>query len=316
MNKVIILNSTCNYQHAGCSLTMAGLRRLLLLSGATIIFEWDHGRSFQNSLSNFLINNKDTQIVINGEGTFHDDQSYMKDILNFCQPFLDRTSLLNTQFNNIQNKYIDIIRDMKLVQIRNKTDWKTSKIQGIDSIYCPDMLFFSGLSPVLSRAGEYAIFTDSQDAKFTKELWTDYKNFSSKKKWINFHYNEIDSNVFKKYAKKFNTLVTKITPYLHYKLQHRLNKMYLSELIWSLASAKSIHSGRYHAICMAILLQKDFNAYSSNTPKVLNLVKDYTGATQLDGSGPLSIEFNEMKHHSFLKESNESFVELINALNT
>lgn len=316
MKDVILINSTSNYLHAGCSLTMLGLRKLLYYSNLNVIFEVDYGNNFDKNLILFLNKNKDIKIVINGEGTFHGSQDYMVKILEFCKPFLNRTILLNSQMHNLNQDYINYIRDMQLVQIRNKTDCSGLINNGVENaIYCPDMLFFSGLKPLSNFQSNVTIFTDSQDKLQTKAIWRDYVSLKSEKIWVNFHYQQISSSShgfsYRKYLlKNFPNFSSK----LHYKLQHILRKETLSELICTFSSAEKIYTGRYHAVCLAILLKKNFTAFSSNTPKIRNLIFDFIGEENFDDSYPWSINYDENISRNFFIEAEQKFIELKNAL--
>ena len=316
MTDVILINSTANYLHAGCSMTMLGLRKLLHSSNFNIIFEVDHGNQFDEKLISFLHKNEDIKIVINGEGTFHGKQNYMVKILEFCKPFLKRTILLNSQMHKINQNFISYIRDMQLVQIRNKTDWSNLINHGVNAIYCPDMLFFSGIEPPSDKHLNFSVFTDSQDSSQTKLIWRDYASLKSKKIWVNFHYQQISAGSHSfSYRKCFLKNFPGVSSKLHYKLQHILRKETLSDLISTFSSANRIYTGRYHAVCFAILLKKNFTAYSSNTPKIKNLLLDRIGEENLDDSCPWSIDYDENISRNFFIEAEKKFLELKNALN-
>lgn len=316
LKSAVLLNSTGSYTHLGCHLTMTGLRRLAFSSGINIAFEWEHGVDLsETSLASYLDKNPESLIIINGEGTFHSDQPTMLKLLHFCEPYFSRTLLLNSQFFNVSDSVSALVKKLRLVQIRNMNDCRAARSIGINAIYCPDMLFFSGMQSTFGNRQGYSLFVDSHSKNASKLICDQFHRFDKEKRWLNFHYKNIR---LPSRTDKIILGVKKYIPFVgsmnNYRLQNRLNTYLPSKSLEIFDDASTIYTGRYHAVCLALHLKKNIVAFPTNTPKIKNLLVDYMGEEVPSCDGRIQVGYSEEAHKEFIEISNRKYLELSRAL--
>lgn len=282
MRSAIILNSTQTYEHIGCYLTMAGLKSTLQEAGIKTVYEIGTNESAIDDATAFFNLNPDALIVINGEGTFHSDQPYSLRLLEAVKGEEHRVLLLNSQFTNMNATAINCLRKLALVQVRNKFDQMALRAEGVDALFCPDMLFASGIEQfgftVINGFGK--IFTDSHRKDVTEAIWSHYLAERTKKGWINFHYRPLGSP--SRVERMLNNGLFR-SEYalmcLGARLGNRIGRFSLSETLRHFAAADEVITGRYHAVCLAIAFGKPLKFFASNTAKIERLLADVTGTS-------------------------------------
>ncbi len=306
MQKAVLLNNTASYNHLGCYLTVLGLKKLLARCGIDVIYELEVNNTDFERLINVLKGDENTLLIINGEGTLHDDQAYAKALLELSEPFKTRTIILNSQLRNMGDRYISILQSMPLIQLRTMYDYSWCKNNGIKNItYCPDMLFYSGYKPLDNKKiqDNFIVYTDSHSEQETKRLVSIYLKDKRKNKiWVNMHY----------------CYPGKGKPKLKIMLLKGLSKFFPKTFLWRLEAARernisqilrifesadSVITGRYHAACLAIQAKKPLFIAGSNTTKLRDLCNDFDWGEELN-------KFN-IERDSSTKPANYKETELI-----
>ena len=291
MNSAIILNSTSTYLHLGSYLTMVGLKKLLTTLNINIIFEHEVNNYNFSEVLRFYNDNNKPLIIVNGEGTFHDDQPFATSILDFLDKNNIDFMILNSQFRNMSNKYIQIALQSKWIQVRTIKDYKYCKKMGINNLsYCPDMIFYSGI-----KASDYSnnhetgiLFTDSHLIDANKKILSNYLfDDELKKTWINIHFHETSQRNFyyrlkflyySVLHKKINSLNCKTK----LRVLNNLKKTSLSSTLFAFINSKIIVTGRYHGACLSILLKKPLFYSYSNTSKIKDLCDDFSWGYEIN----------------------------------
>jgi len=312
MTEIIILNSTSTYLHLGSYLTMLGLKKLINSLNANIIFEHEvNNYDFSDVIEVYNRSNKPL-IIVNGEGTFHDDQSFAKEILEVLDENKMSFIILNAQFRNMSDKYINIVKTSKLLQVRTQKDYNYCKGKGLENLlYCPDMLFFSGVSEINEiDVFDEILFTDSHVEKASAAIINKFLEKSKfKKKWINIHFRETCSLSFYESFKlrilhKINNKIDKLNTRKQLSVLNNLNKMNFSKTLFAFMNSKLIITGRYHAACLGILLKKPVLYTYSNTSKIKDVCMDFNWGEELN-----------QKNYDCLFEKNSKNIEKINKEN-
>ncbi|MAR89405.1 MAG: hypothetical protein CML06_00780 [Pseudomonadales bacterium] len=279
MKKAVIINSTSTYNHLGCYLTMNGLRRLLHNCSINVIFELEVNNYDFCTVKKLLDENKSCFLIINGEGTIHDDQPYATALLRFAEHYEKRTLILNSQLKNMSSVYIEIMKRFKLVQLRTRADFDYALEAGLKNIaYCPDMLFNSGLEPRnFSKSNKPSVvFTDSHDQEQSKTLFEMYSATPNEvRKWCNIHY--LYTGEKKSSVKSIILyLLAKLAPRLFgYRHLNHISRSSISSTLDTLYEATIIVTARYHTACIGILAGKKIFYGSSNTTKVRDICDDF-----------------------------------------
>ena len=314
MNEAIILNSTSTYLHLGSYLTMVGLKKLLTSININVVFEHEVNNYNFSEVLKFYNDNDKPLIIINGEGTFHDDQVFATSILDFLDKNKIEFMILNSQFRNMSKKYIQIALKSKWIQVRTKKDYNYCKKIGINNLsYCPDMIFYSGI-----KASDHSnnndigvLFTDSHVQVANKDIISNYlvENNELKKTWINIHFYETAlMNAYIRFKILVYSLLHKKINFLSYKMKlsvlNNLKKTSLSSTLFAFINSRIIVTGRYHGACLSILLKKPLLYSYSNTSKIKDLCDDFNWGSEIKEKIDYSIiesEDLEKKHLDIIK---------------
>ena len=103
MKTCILINSTRNVDHIGCKLTVSGLSSILQNCNLKIEYEISIREPNLESLIKSF-GEKVDYLIINGEGTFHDDQVEAVRIIKAINGYEYKTYLMNTQFHNMSHE--------------------------------------------------------------------------------------------------------------------------------------------------------------------------------------------------------------------
>ena len=285
--KAVLFNSTTSSNHLGCYLTSIGLRRLLAESGIEIVFECNVNQYDLSFAKMILDANPTYLVVVNGEGTFHDDQPYAVFLINFLDVLTNKKLLLNSQFKSMGRAHIDKVKRFDLVQARTKIDFEYGLKSGLNNTaYCPDMLFYSGISNSLNSMSDSAkvVITDSHLSSETTRLFDAYKKMEKRAKWVNFHF--LPSGGPKlpaRYKRVVAGAIRKIYSGNYcYRAQNVLSRVDLSTLLADFMSARGVITGRYHGACLAIALNKPLVYGNTNTSKIVDLCDDFGVGLRFD----------------------------------
>ena len=289
MRKIVLLNSTITYNHTGCFLTVTGLKALLSRCNATVVYELEVNNYNFGRARSILEQDNQVLLVINGEGTLHDDQPYARALLQFAEPFAQRTLVLNAQIRDMSDTYVKILKSMRLLQVRTLHDKKWCRENGLDNVlYCPDMIFYSGYEPDIEnqiKTKRYVLYTDSHSNVETKRIVEYYrKDKRPNKIWVNMHYSYPGKGRFiaKLFLLKF---LGKIMPDEFFWRYQGAREKNLSEILEVFNAAECVVTGRYHAACLAIQARAPLLFAGSNTKKIQNLADDFNWGTKLGSQG-------------------------------
>lgn len=291
MTDIIILNSTSTYLHLGSYLTILGLRKLINSLDARIIFEHEVNNKDFSDVLKLYNNSENPLIIVNGEGTFHDDQDFACSLLDFIDINKLNFMILNSQFRNMSEKYIEIIKKAKVLQVRTKKDYYYCEGKQVDNLlYCPDMLFFSGIMSSKKEDSnlDEIILTDSHVQKASLSIIHFFlKNKNYKKRWVNIHFRETSNlDIYQRFKLSLfnflNRFITRLNTKTQLSLLNNLNKTSFSKTLFFFINSKLIITGRYHGACLAILLNKPLLYTYSNTTKIENLCNDFNWGMELN----------------------------------
>jgi hypothetical protein len=250
------------------------LKKILGHVGFNCVFECDVNNYDLKAVEVLLENNKDLLLVVNGEGTFHDDQSYALFLLSFIDKYAERTLLMNTQFKDMPSANVKVLNRLKLFQVRTKKDYLWCSNAGVEGhVYCPDMLFYSGLKNLICPQSHKVIFTDSHDPSESESLFKCYQ-VAKDSEWVNFHYIQAGVKI-QKGSELLRLCALSISLYDEWKYTNWKNRTYLPQLLYKFLSAGCVVTGRYHAACLAILFEKNLYIAGSNTSKISDLCEDF-----------------------------------------
>lgn len=279
MKKVVLLNDTSFENHHGCNIVIENIKRNLekrdikLLRTNPIGKYWKKNKSFLNSLT------QADAVIINAEGTIHDNSDYAYSLLEIVDYINKPCFLINMTYHNNCNKFSKLVSKFTKVYVRETFSKNELEKDNIDSTVVPDMTFYT-LKKDYSLVNEKRIYiTDSYDIKKSEEL---YK--IAEKNKITFlpiispflKYNSLNS-FFKKskyiFFNNYGSFIEKFKV-LKYKYKRFIFVNNEDNLLKNIKNSKFLISSRFHAICLSLHFQVPFVAISSNTFKMESLLND------------------------------------------
>ncbi|MGE0049994.1 MAG: polysaccharide pyruvyl transferase family protein, partial [Arcobacter sp.] len=171
MKKVVLLNDTSFENHHGCNIVIENIKRNLekrdikLLRTNPIGKYWKKNKSFLNSLT------QADAVIINAEGTIHDNSDYAYSLLEIVDCINKPCFLINMTYHNNCNKFSKLVSKFTKVYVRETFSKNELEKDNIDSTVVPDMTFYT-LKKDYSLVNEKRIYiTDSYDIKKSEELY-------------------------------------------------------------------------------------------------------------------------------------------------
>jgi len=260
MKKAIILNDTRRQRaHIGCNEVMKNLTILCRKHQIDIIASIKSTRVLENRLFQKKLDFADL-LIINGEGTFHDNKKPALNFLKAAQIAKQRNKtvwLVNTVWQNNEEfiKYLDVLDK---ISVRESISFEQIKGSYPAAKIIPDLSLYrvdnKAANPL--RAKDW-IFTDSVDMETTSLLRKTAKRYSSS------FYKMSSKHKLRNALKSPRTAPA----YLQSKLTRKLN---ISDIL----NARRVVTGRFHAMLLCAKYGIPFIVIESNTHKVQGVLKD------------------------------------------
>lgn len=251
---VIVLNDTRReINHAGCRQVMRNLYQILSQSDITVIRSYQNPDSIQDPSYQHDLK-KANAVIINGEGSFHDDQPIACSIMKaamIAKQFGKKVVLLNATWQN--NLLLDRCIDcFDRIVVREPQSLQHLSQRGISAEIAPDLSFYGATDIRIPTIRENRAVVDSVYPFVTQLL----RRYAHEKK-LSFYY----MGAIPKTKRGIRYWIRKIiysnhrgaiTPFPKFE-----NPTRFSFLV----------AGRFHAVCYAIMTQTPFVAIGSNTWK-------------------------------------------------
>lgn len=282
-HRAAIFNNTAITGHLGCHVVMQQL--VLELENVNImpIYFWPCWKGWRSHVESLNKIQCDL-IIINGEGTIHDDDQKgreyvieLLELIDFAHTMMNVPAVLvNASISSLSEIALTKLSLFDFISVRDQQSFKYLKSRGIESIPLCDLSLLSKRLHLKSK--EHLVVTDSVIKNISDDLrmlkWPKPVNF------VNFEYKESQGYNLGSLTKKTINLV-----------RNNLNNLYKTELTTRVASlsplainvqktilsSRFIVAGRYHAVALALRERIPFLAVSSNTKKITWLLNDIFG---------------------------------------
>lgn len=277
--KAVILNDTSTRYHHGCARVMRllceGLERhgLDITARSAARNDWEKDAGFLTALAEADI------IIINGEGTLHHGKpagETLLRIVNHPARGVKPVALVNALYQDNPKTWGDFLSKCALLAARDSESAKAmAAASGQDVRWLPD-LSLSAPADIHSQARKGVIIGDSVKLSARKILartagrFTDARFVPTK---------TLQSAIWKSaFARAllyrvYNGVCPLSTPPFKMPLNE---EAYLTEI----ASTRLHITGRFHAICLSMLVETPFLALASNASKIERLLHDANLGTQ------------------------------------
>lgn len=273
--RVVIANNTEAELHHGCWRVMSNIRRALAERGAEVIAshkvgtDWRDDRQFRTALA------KADALLVNGEGTIHSDRPAGLDLLELSEAARGAglySALVNFSWAGISREHSSSLHDFDLVAAR-ETRSRTELVElGIEVELMADMSLAYADSPTKARQG--IGWTDSVVPPVARQL----HRLARYAGWRHVPIQMPPGNgMFRRRHLALADLARPARMLRNLQLDlaiHRDAEKSPASYLSRIAGLEGLVSGRFHAICLAILVGTPFLAIESNTHKISALVAD------------------------------------------
>ncbi|MEZ8621922.1 hypothetical protein A148_12230 [Vibrio splendidus 1F-157] len=331
MKKVVVINDTRLEMHHGCSRVMNNLDYLIKKNNGEVIASWPVGKDWRLSeeIKKDII--KSDLVIINGEGSIHHDSKTGTKLLfvaDFCKQYEVPCYLINCLFQEISPKFGKLLKNFKMVSVRDSFSQKEIERYGISAPMVPDLTFYTPSIRNNDRSTTVG-FTCSMSPEKTVMIYKQFSKLEYESSYLPMLYQtniwdgdaEVESKLEKLRRMGFNTFLTKaiervkITPSFRKIPKHSEYKCH-NEYFKVISELDSLITGRFHAACFAINSLTPFSVYKSNSHKIEALIHDVgLDSSRIIESGDFSkpSPFSEIEMsniESFLEKSRENMEEL------
>jgi len=266
MKNCIVLNDTSyTLGHIGCCLVMEAIQLLCKKNELNILCTIKNPESESDIYDSFL--KKTDCIIVNGEGTLHHDRPAAISIFKLlfkAKKYGVDVVLINTiwQENELLSPHLNIFTKIFVRESNSSeavgSNYNCSIVPDL-SLYT-DMEKYVGITSKTNVPQGVAVF-DSVTPKVSSFI---YKNYSKREghdmfvfNKLKFFYQSIGESKFKRFFDGTHELTT-----------HDFR---------TLVNSRYIISGRFHGVCLSLLVKVPCVAFTSNTYKVEGILNDIFG---------------------------------------
>jgi len=257
--KYALINDTSAQGHYGCNGVVSFIEKIFDELGFVKIYTVSTNNYQQLEQSKKL--DHSFLIVINAEGTLHNNNPFGLSIINLIPFFSNKghkVFVVNGTYTDLDKEYIKKLKSAHYISSR---DYTLSKELGFS--FCLDFYFFFSKKKIQDIA--------KKEVKST--FWTD--SIVPQISHYLLHYNNPFENVpierlrfpinIRTLYRRFSSTKFFFTASNYYLLSEKIFLTYIK-------NSKYYTCGRYHGMVARIISGKDFTVYSSNTKKVENLL--------------------------------------------
>lgn len=314
---VLFINDTRPEKHLGCEMVVRNISDVILESGFLAIhYVTQRQLRMLGSYSELL--DGIALIVINGEGTLHGDRAIGYKVMRFAEIGASRqvpVVLLNATLENNSKHFYDSFSALSEIVVR-----ESASLQEISEIDVPkrtiaDATFFTPVE-LISRVRSKNIspkdiyVDDSVIPEVSLDLAALRSRLKAKSATLFFSKSKFLSFLF--FLKRMPRSLLR-NPLLMMRFLLLLprhvccSKKSFEEFCWYISGAELVITGRFHMVCILLLLEIPFLAVESNTKKISSLLKDVgiTGRVFSTVAG-LERHFHECRNHNFTAEERMS----------
>jgi len=277
-----ILNDTRVDRHHGCDRVMGAIERLLDANGFRVTglspahADWRSDSGFLRALDSAQL------VVVNGEGTLHDDRPAARTLLQVGPYARSRNIpavLVNAGWERNGEELAGLARDFTRVCARDHASAAALRAQGVECRVVPDLSLYGAVGSTASRGADGPIaFTDSVDRWKSIELERCRREVGGLPLSIAYPARGVSGYV--RYVRAGFAARDALRPAALVRMvcqRHRFWKAAsdsIADFLEALARSRMLVSGRFHACTLALLTGTPFATVPSNTGKIASLVAD------------------------------------------
>jgi hypothetical protein len=219
-------------------------------------------------------------VIVNGEGTLHHDRAGAKAIAQSAAFFSDigmPAYLINSVYQGNSPSLADGLKRFRGIWVRDGRSALEAKKQGLDVTVVPDMSL-TWNAAAMRGPGNRIIVIDSVDRGETSRLYEISKHLGASFYSIMTRPPRIETFPDRNFGSRCKYRWRQASSWLRSPSQKARwqNQLPCFETFAAHLSNEAglIISGRFHALCLAIVLEVPFLAWPSNTHKIEGLLED------------------------------------------
>lgn len=257
----LLLNDTRFENHLGCSLVVNCIEKEMYARKFTKIGQ----ANSESDWSKLHLKKPPTIVVLNGEGTLHHNSSRGLELLRIAIQLKSRGSkvaLINSVWEHNGNEYEDLAAEFDHVYLRESLSQAQMKSRIAE--VCPDLVFSYSYEELLDMIRFYPL----------QRVW---KSLSNRKSPMVSDCVRTDSNeMLGEFASRYSGHMYYMGSQAdHEKISQKFRLSVSNLKLQDLLTPCDVFvTGRFHAVCLAIIFKKRIVALSSNTHKIQGTIKD------------------------------------------
>lgn len=279
--RAILLNDTSTAAHHGSRYVVAAIREQLasrnteIMASAAVGADWEQDDAIIEALKFADL------IVVNGEGTLHHGAAAGRRLLRILEhPLRGNIPVvfINMLWQENPSDWEELLKRAALIAVRDTRSQRSLAANGVQAAFCPD-LSFSHAWPVRSAQYQksYVAFGDSVYPDVSRALWDAYRDYLGPKQYLPIRARKRHESIYRNISirQRFDNIRHEMRGFLRSFadpsfFMARDTVEYLTRL-----SAAEFHvTGRYHAVCLSIVVGVPFVAVASNSHKIEALIDD------------------------------------------
>lgn len=278
---VFIVNDTRVDGHFGCYAVMAAISQLAKANNFNVLGYWPAHKAWSDDFAYKTKIDQSKLVVINGEGTMHDDRPAAFNLLKIAL-YAKRLSipvvLINASIENMSSDFFKKLSILNMISVRDKNSLLLLERNGLDARYAPDLSIFG----VRNLSNEFVHrrgigVTDSVLVEKSLDLFRLCNSVNGTH--ISIHdKNFFDPMNFLRISISLRRDI--VTPVKAIRIAKarmclwRSSPSSLHTFVRQIRGLSLLVSGRYHACTLALSSLTPFLGISSNTSKISSIIQD------------------------------------------
>lgn len=279
--RAVLINDTSLNNHYGCAIvteqiyTMSAANGIIIKATVPLRANWKEDKYASAIYSADLV-------IVNGEGSVHHARSFAKDMLRvveYCKEHGIPAFFINGVYQENDFETDVLMQQFTKIWVREGFSQKTLAASGIEATVVPDMVI--SFEPQVSRLADHALdvlYSDSVTRDVTQEL--------ARRAWEN-HGGRTEFLTLRKSAKRpsrngvFYLIDTirkmrsrRVAGALIYNPGVSGHCKSIDDFLTVICSSRLVVTGRFHMLCICLILEIPFLAIKSNSHKIESMLED------------------------------------------
>ncbi|PLW78993.1 polysaccharide pyruvyl transferase family protein [Cohaesibacter celericrescens] len=273
--KACLFNDTSDENHHGCNLVVNNLLSGLSRNNISVTKRFPTRCKFWKNRDLSRTLNEFDLIIINGEGTLHDESNYGERLLQIVNLTNRPTYLINSSYYNNPPEWAAYLTKFRAIFTRDSQSANDiSRLIGKEVPWMPDLSLLKPFSPQPTANRQGTICGDSVIDDITEQLmaWsqadnTDFLPIMSSPIRIIPGRTGLKRRINVSTSTISRLIANRLSGQGNYKKQH-------ADYIDAISKSSQHITGRFHGVCISLMTRTPFLGIESNIPKISRMLDD------------------------------------------